>query len=444
MTGQWRPGGKSNHEVGGDTVASVLRGALGVREACKAAGLGPEQQGAWARAFRRTALRAFDDGLRLALGRPAWEDDGLGATEFQGPIAELPVMDLVQAIALGRRDGVIAVAHDGTESRLWCAAGEIVDAESGAFVGEPAVYRVLALERGHVSAELCSVQRERSIQRPTPALLLEAARRKDELELLRGRFASTRFVSTRTAGGETDATRAALLTLLQSPLGVPELLATSGVGEYETLATLVVLLERREVVAAGEDAGASALSMRPALEGAASTLRGARSHRFTAALAVGAIAAAGAVALIAGRGPPAPITPASGEGALREAAGARIERTPNRVALPDGPAPVVSLEAAPLPRSSGMTPARAMGAELPVVALAVTSAGPPAATASAAASLQPLTPGRLRRDVTSSRAPSVEARATRPQPSAAERSTEPLVPRMRIIEEHVPYMQIVE
>lgn len=56
MTGQWRPGGKSTHEVGGDTVASVLRGALGVREAWQAAGLASEQRGAWARAFRRTAL----------------------------------------------------------------------------------------------------------------------------------------------------------------------------------------------------------------------------------------------------------------------------------------------------------------------------------------------------------------------------------------------------
>src|SRR5262245_47648962 len=111
MSGQRRPGGKTSHEVGGDTVASVLRGAIGVREACKAAGLAPDQEGAWARAFRRTALRAFDDGLRLALGRREWEGDGLGATEFCGPLAELSVMDLVQSIALGRRDGVIAVSH---------------------------------------------------------------------------------------------------------------------------------------------------------------------------------------------------------------------------------------------------------------------------------------------------------------------------------------------
>lgn len=422
MTGQWRPGGKSNHEVGGDTVASVLRGALGVQEACKAAGLGPEQQGAWARAFRRTALRAFDDGLRLALGPCAWEGDGLGATEFQGPIAELSVMDLVQAISLGRRDGVIAVAHDGAESRLWCSAGEIVDAESGALVGEAALYRVLALERGLVSAELCSVQRERSIRWPTPALLLEAARRKDELELLRARFAGKRFVSARAVKGETDPARAALLTLLQSPLALPELLVASRVGEYETLATLVGLLETRAVVPAGEDVGAaSALSMRPALEAPANRLRRASSHRFTAALTVGAIAAAGALALVAGRGAPVPIA-ATGERAVREAAVAALEAAPVRAMPAAVPAAPALQEGAP-PRALGVAP-------LQVTRAALLS--------------PPLTAGRPRRDAAPSRTPNPELRSTRSQPSAAERPMEPLVPRMRIIEEHVPYMQIVE
>jgi len=452
MTGQWRPGGKSNHEIGGDTVSSVLRGALGVREACKAAGLAPEQHGAWARAFRRTALRAFDDGLRLALGRRAWEGDGLGVTEFQGPVAELSVMDLIQAMALGRRDGVIAVAHDGSESRLWCAAGEIVDAESGALVGEPAVYRVLALERGHVNAELCTVQRERSIRRPTPALLLEAARRKDELERLRARFAGVRFVSARTAAGELDPARATLLTALQSPRGVAELLATSGLGEFETLATLALLLEAREVTPVGQDAeAASALSMRPLLEGPASTLRGVSSHRFTAALAVGAIAAAGAVALVAGGGAPAPAQPATSERAPDESIVMR-RGTPGQVA-PDAPVAPASSQTAASPHVPVL--AQATRAVLPAAARSLASTAPSAAAQQTPPAPAPPLPSpplpappsaasRPRRDVAPPRTPSPELRAPRSQPSASERPTEPLVPRMRIIEEHVPHMQIVE
>lgn len=433
MSGQKRPGGKSNHEVGGDTVADVLRGALGVREACKAAGLAPEERGAWARAFRRTALRSFDDGLRRVLGRHAWEDDGPVAAEFCGPLAELSVVDLVQALALARRDGVIAVADDGVESRLWCVAGEIVDAESGPLVGEPAVYRMLALERGQVSAELCPVRRARNVERPTPALLLEAARRKDERELLRGRLAGLRFVSTGSGGSPTQAADAALLKLLENPLGIAELVPASGLEEYEALVTLTGLLDAGEVVSVGDDA-ASPGSLRPVLTSLAGAPLPASRQRLAAALVVGGVAALGALALVAGRETRAPGLPTTNPRVV-PTAGARPEASqpaPPPTRLEPAVLPSTAALADPLP--SNTAPGVARGAPLPSARALSAGATPAVPTAALAA---------RRRRAAPSRPPSAELRAPRSPSTTPERPTPP-VPRMRIIEDHVPHLQIVE
>lgn len=436
MSGQWRPGGNAKHEVGGDTVSRVLRGALGVREACESAGLEPKQRGAWARAFRRTALRAFDEGLRLSLAPHVQETEALGTTEFRGPLAELPLTDLLQSLALARRDAVIAISHGGAESRLWCSEGEIVDAESGALVGELAVYHLLTLEHGQLSAELRTVRRERRVRHSTAALLLEAARRQDEGDLLRTRFAERRFARSPAAESAPNVApaEASLLALLDHPLGISELLAVSGLGEYEALTALAALVDARRVVATGASTPSyaptgslhPALSLRPPLEA-----HGVGRTRAARQVLAAALAAA-VVALVAWRGPRQSARPATPAAERRE----RPVALATPAVKPDRAAPSeLASAAATLPSS----PAPQLGA--PLAAPATPAAPMPLAPLMPLAR-RPLRAGREANAMT--RKPLAgDDQVTQP-PSASERAVEPLVPRMRIIDEQVPQMQIVE
>ncbi|HWO08213.1 MAG TPA: DUF4388 domain-containing protein [Polyangiaceae bacterium] len=429
MSGQWRPGGNANHDVDADTVARVLCGALGAREACDAAGLAPEQHGMWARAFRRAALREFDEGLRRTLARQVPDGDELGASEFRGSIAELSISDLVQSLALARRDGVIALEHDGTESRLWCVDGEIVDAESGPLVAEAAVYRVLAVERGQLSAEILRVQRERRIERPTAALLLEAARREDERALLRGRFANLRFVRSPSAESATSVTltQSALLALLDSPIGVADLLGRSGLEDYEALTELAALIDARRVDAMASEAPRAevrtpslhpAQSLRPSVTGHG--VERARRPRRLLALAL----AAGVMAFLAWRAQrhtdraeaPAPAPPV---------ALAALSVTSARAPQPNPPEPSPPT---PVPRATPLSDA---------------SEPPPRAAPAMQLQQQPHRK-RPNRRATANGTLAADDRAQSSPRGTPERAPEPRVPRLRIIEEQVPQMQIVE
>ena len=414
-------------------------GALGVREACSAAGLAPEQQSAWARAFRRSALRAFDEGLKRTLALQARAlGDGLGASELRGSVSELSVTDLLQTLALGRRDGVIAIRHDGVESRLWVIAGEVVDAESGGLAGEAAVYRVLALDHGQLSAELYAVQRARSVQRSTAALLLEAARRTDEIRLLRGRFARQRFVLSSMAsepGG--DATEGALLAALHGPLDAAQLRSACGLEEFEALTALAALVDKQRIVATSEPPVMSPAArlpssptldepapQQPALQQPAPQQPAPQRRRPRWERRLLAVALVSSGVLAAWRWPR---PDADGNAPIR----AEREPTVTLAARPQVPAPSgVLAPNAPAVETTATTAAAATSAQTTTT---VASSAPVRAAASVAP--RPPRPARATTSPPDDREPRM---------SPTERASEPRVPRMRIIEEQIPQMQIVE
>jgi hypothetical protein len=99
---------------------------------------------------------------------------------FSGALGDLGVADVLQILQLMGKSALITVTRDGADSRLWCADGAIIEAESGQLRGEAALFRVLGFQRGWLLAELRPVTRTRAIFTTTQHLLLEAARRTDE------------------------------------------------------------------------------------------------------------------------------------------------------------------------------------------------------------------------------------------------------------------------
>jgi hypothetical protein len=234
-------------------VARILGGELTVKAACERHSLTPERIREWVLTYRRSAREALDVQLTEALARQGIDTEDLNAAEFSGPLADIPAAELLQTVALGRKDAVIVVSHGAEESRIWCVAGQIVDAESGRLTGELAVYRILGIDAGHIQGDFRAVQRVRVVHASPQALLLEAARRKDESALLLAGLGdpATIFVpAPRALAAEAETAPALLGVLRQFNPGctVGQVLESSDRGDLETLSAISTLLEQRYLV----------------------------------------------------------------------------------------------------------------------------------------------------------------------------------------------------
>jgi len=206
----------------------------------------------WLRELHRTVLAAFDEQLKRALIRRGAAPEVLAGPELSVSLSDISIIDWIQAIQLFAKHAIITVIHDDTESRLWCSSGELVDAESGRLRGEAALYRIVGIERGQVVTELREEPRARTIRASTPGLLLEAARRKDESALLRGRLGDLGrcFQGAGRRPRALDAGEAATFDLFSRPRRLVDVLSDSVLGDLETLAVLDRLIRAGRLVEA--------------------------------------------------------------------------------------------------------------------------------------------------------------------------------------------------
>ena len=237
-----------------ELLAQVVDGKLSVQAACERHRMRNEDVQEWLRGFHRSALIAFDDQLRRALIRQGATPEALGGPELSVSLADISIVDWIQAIQLFAKHAVITVMHEASESRLWCSKGVLIDAESGRLRGEAAVYRIVGLERGQVVTELRAVRRERTIRTSTQALLLEAARRKDEAAMLRRRLGDlSRFfqsVETSAINRSLNTVEAAVLRMFGMPRRLSDVLDESDLGDVETLAALESLMRSAHLIEA--------------------------------------------------------------------------------------------------------------------------------------------------------------------------------------------------
>jgi transposase-like protein len=251
MPGITKAGGEWNDRDKADVVARVLNGSLDVQEACAQYGLSVESLRDWVLSFRRSAIRAFDQHLKDTLFSGGIEVGDVAPAGFTGTLDDISIADLVQTMTLGRRDSVITISHDGGESRIWCTAGEIVDAESGRLRGEPALYRTLALERGEVTADFSSTRRIRTIHASTSALLLNAARQSDECRRLKEQLGPARYVvgpRVMAAGAKFSAGERDVLRHFYAANAVADALVRAETGDLENLKVISQLVAKDYLV----------------------------------------------------------------------------------------------------------------------------------------------------------------------------------------------------
>lgn len=104
-----------------------------------------------------------------------------GGTKFEGQLADIGVVDLVQIIEINRKSGIIHVQNrDGRRGALYFRDGLVIDAETGQLQGAEAVYRIFAWSEGSFEVEFKLIRRRDTIELSTQALLMEGMRRLDE------------------------------------------------------------------------------------------------------------------------------------------------------------------------------------------------------------------------------------------------------------------------
>ncbi|MDP9122311.1 MAG: DUF4388 domain-containing protein [Acidobacteriota bacterium] len=114
---------------------------------------------------------------------------------FQGSLKELPLPDIIQLVSVSGKTGVFALNRQGDVSgAIYLRNGHIVHAHVGDLQGEEAVYELAIWPEGDFVFTPGNETSLTTIHKSNTNLLMEAARRIDEWQVLSKRIPSTRLV----------------------------------------------------------------------------------------------------------------------------------------------------------------------------------------------------------------------------------------------------------
>ncbi len=100
---------------------------------------------------------------------------------FVSDISDVPLVDLLRAIAAHQKSGVAVISADGGgRGEIFFRQGNVVDAEVGRLSGREAIYRLFCWSVGRLEVEWKSIRRKDTIEMRPHDLLMEALRRVDE------------------------------------------------------------------------------------------------------------------------------------------------------------------------------------------------------------------------------------------------------------------------
>lgn len=113
---------------------------------------------------------------------------------FQGSLKELPLPDIVQLVSVSGKTGAFTLKSEGATGTIFLRGGQIVHAEVGELSGEEAVYELAIWTEGDFVFTPGKEVQATTIQKSNTNLLMEAARRIDEWQVLSKRIPSTDLV----------------------------------------------------------------------------------------------------------------------------------------------------------------------------------------------------------------------------------------------------------
>jgi CheY-like chemotaxis protein len=136
----------------------------------------------WYKPATEQEIKMFLECLESLLGREA--DDG-----FRG-VQSKSLVDIIQLECISQSSSTLRITNGGHTGKIWIQDGEVIDAEAGEQVGEPAFQRILSWRAGGFESLPAEPTRERTILKSYNALLLETAQAIDEKRAVNGEGAA--------------------------------------------------------------------------------------------------------------------------------------------------------------------------------------------------------------------------------------------------------------
>ena len=113
---------------------------------------------------------------------------------FQGSLKELPLPDIIQLVSVSGKTGVFELRLGAGLGEIFLRDGQIVHAIHGSLEGEEAFYELAVWTEGDFVFHPGREAPQSTIRRSNTNLLMEAARRLDEWQVLSKKIPSTRLV----------------------------------------------------------------------------------------------------------------------------------------------------------------------------------------------------------------------------------------------------------
>jgi len=104
--------------------------------------------------------------------------------EIEGDLAQIPLVDLLQILAVNRKSGRLVVEREGEKAEVFLKDGKVTDASMGAASGEKALWRLLGRRDGQFAFVPGTGPSEDRIDRKVDELVLEGLRQADEVARL--------------------------------------------------------------------------------------------------------------------------------------------------------------------------------------------------------------------------------------------------------------------
>lgn len=123
---------------------------------------------------------------------------------FQGSLKELPLPDIIQLVSVSGKTGVFVLQSADQAGEIYLRDGEIVHASAGGLSGEDAVYELAIWQEGDFVFKPGAATEVKTIKKSNTNLLMEAARRIDEWQVLSKRIPSTRLIPVFTSYSNTS------------------------------------------------------------------------------------------------------------------------------------------------------------------------------------------------------------------------------------------------
>jgi hypothetical protein len=110
---------------------------------------------------------------------------------LKGSLDSVNLADIMQLVSNSRQSGRFVLTRDGGNTGyIILKNGEMIHSEVENFIGEDAVFTLIAWDKGEFVFEKGDFDAETTIKRSVTSLLMEAARRIDEWKLLRKKIGS--------------------------------------------------------------------------------------------------------------------------------------------------------------------------------------------------------------------------------------------------------------